>query len=119
MDNEMFCKDAEGVLRAKVAPQSLEGWVTARIRLAEALDERRTRLSTQIIPQALPGQVAASPIPGHLAQQKLTSEESLAVAKLLIKMRREEIEQELIDNPQPGPTEEAPKKKKPPPEVET
>lgn len=81
--------------------KSYEGLVNAVTRLAETLDSHRERLGETIIPQMFtPSADEAVDVKSITVKPQLTPDEARAAAKLMIKMRREEIsrrQQEMDD----------------------
>ena len=109
----LFIVDATtGELRAALEAKSLEGMLGVKLKVLEALDERRKAISASIVPNAIPADESSGLHP-NLRPKNMTEDEGLAVAKLLMRMRREAIEAELQANPLP-PIETKPKKKPPP-----
>lgn len=73
-----------------VEPKSLEGLVTAFVKLADLMGDWNERIGKLIIPD-MPAQQAMVAGPAEQAKPQLSQEEARAAAKLLIEMRRKEM----------------------------
>ena len=113
VNDVLFIRNAiTGELKAALEAKSLEGMLNVKLKVLDALDERRKAISASIVPNAIPADESSGLHP-NLRPKNMTEEEGLAVAKLLMRMRREKIEAELQANPIPQ-IETKPKKKPPP-----
>jgi hypothetical protein len=106
--------DADGVVRLTLQPKSLESWARVRLDYALELDRLRAQMADAIIPAAAPVQEALGEKRPTVLHPNLrirpTETEGVAMAMVLMRMRREEVEQKMAERGQ-----EELKRKRPPP----
>lgn len=120
LDRAGWAEDANGNLTLTLQPKTLEGWARTRLDYSEALDKLRGQLAAHLLPDSgdLPEPTVTEeerPTVLHPnMRMRPTENEAVAMAVLLMRMRREEVEKQMaIDSEL-----DSPRKKRPPPPVE-
>lgn len=120
LDEAGWSENADGSVTLTLQPKSLEAWARTRLDYSEALDKLRAQLAAHLLPDSdpHPEPVATEEERPTILHPNMrmrpTENEAVAMAVLLMRMRREEVEKQMAVDAELEP----PRRKRPPPSEE-